>query len=133
MNYDALRSQLEVNTLGPLKVTEALLPLLSKGARVANVSSRMGSIEDNTSGGFYGYRASKAALNAVTRSLALDLRPQGISVVTLHPGYVRTGMTGGNGLIDPPESARGLLARIEELTPERTGTFWHMDGSQLPW
>ncbi len=133
LDLDSLRRQFEVNTLGPLRVTAALLPALRRGARVALVTSRMGSIADNTSGGSYGYRMSKAALNAAGKSLAHDLEPRGISVAILHPGYVRTDMTGGQGLIDVDEAAAGLLRRIEELTPDNTGTFWHSNGEVLPW
>lgn len=133
VDYEGVRRQLEVNTLGPLRVSESLLSYLSEGSVIANISSRMGSIEDNTSGGFYGYRASKCALNAVTKSLALDLAPRGVSVIALHPGFVQTDMTGGRGLIGPAESASGLLKRISMSSEERTGTFWHMDGNALPW
>jgi len=133
VDFDGVRRQLEVNTLGPLRVSESLISYLKAGSVIANISSRMGSIEDNTSGGFYGYRASKAALNAVTKSLALDLAPKGVSVVALHPGFVQTDMTGGRGLIGPAESAGGLLERISLISEELTGTFWHMDGGALPW
>lgn len=133
LDLDAMRRQFEVNALGPLRVTHALLPTLRKGSKVALITSRMGSIEDNSSGGSYGYRMSKAALNAAGKSLALDLAEQGISVAVLHPGYVRTDMTGHGGLIDVDESARGLLQRIEELDAENTGTFWHCNGEVLPW
>lgn len=125
--------QFLVNALAPLRVTRALLPLLSSGAKIAHITSRMGSIEDNTSGGMYGYRMSKAALNAAGKSMALDLAPQGIAVAILHPGFVRTDMTGGRGLIDAPESAAGLLARIDGLNLENSGSFWHMNGEVLPW
>jgi len=97
------------------------------------VTSRMGSIADNTSGGRYGYRMSKAALNIAGVSMALDLAPDGISVAILHPGFVRTGMTGGAGLIDADEAASGLIARIDALTPANSGTFWHANGEILPW
>lgn len=133
LDFDAIQRQFEVNALGPLRVTAALLPLLSKGAKVAIVSSRMGSIADNTSGGSYGYRMSKAAVNAAGRSLAHDLAMRGIALVILHPGFVRTGMTGHNGLVDPPDSARGLIERIDELGVETTGRFMHMNGEELPW
>lgn len=133
LDFEAIRRQFEVNALGPLRVTAALLPLLSKGSKVAIVSSRMGSIADNSSGGSYGYRMSKAAVNAAGRSLANDLAMRGIAVVILHPGFVRTAMTGHNGMVDPPESARGLLARIDELGLESTGRFMHMSGEELPW
>ncbi len=128
-----IRRQLEVNALGPLRVTAALLPNLRRGAKVALVTSRMGSIADNSSGGSYGYRMSKAALNMAGVSLARDLAERGIAVAILHPGYVRTGMTGGQGLVGPDESAAGLLARIDALTLETSGSFWHANGEPLPW
>ena len=133
LDFDRMRRQFEVNSLGPLRVTAALRGNLSKGSKVAIITSRMGSIEDNTSGGRYGYRMSKCAVNMAGRSLAIDLREAGVAVVILHPGFVRTDMTGGQGLIDPPESAAGLIARIDELTLETTGTFRHENGEELPW
>ncbi len=133
LDWDAIRRQFEINTLGPLRVTKALLPCMSSGAKVAIISSRVGSIADNSSGGRYGYRISKTAVNMAGVCLAHDLRERGIAVVLLHPGYVRTGLTGMNGEIGTDESARGLIARIDETTLERTGTFWHANGSELPW
>lgn len=129
----AVRSQLEINALAPLFLTQALAPRLAKGAKVALITSRMGSIGDNASGGYYGYRMSKAALNAAGMSMARDLAPRGVAVVMLHPGAVRTGMTGGQGALEPDESASGLLRRIDELRLETTGRFLHQDGSVLPW
>lgn len=129
---DAL-AQFQVNALAPLFLTRALLPRMRPGAKVALVSSRMGSIGDNGSGGFYGYRMSKAALNAAGVSLAHDLKPAGIAVVILHPGAVRTDMTGGQGAIDADASARGLLQRIDELELQATGRFLHANGAVLPW
>ena len=129
---EEVMSQFVVNAVGPLRLTRALLPLMSSGSKVAHITSRMGSIADNTSGGMYGYRMSKAALNAAAKSMTVDLAPKGIAIAILHPGFVRTGMTGGNGLVDPPESAAGLIARIDELTQETSGTFWHMNGDVLP-
>ena len=126
-------SSFRVNAMAPLFLTRALLPRLRSGAKVALVSSRMGSIGDNGSGGYYGYRMSKAALNAAGVSLAHDLRPQGIAVVILHPGAVRTAMTSGQGAVDPDESAAGLLRRIDELKIETTGRFLHENGTVLPW
>ena len=126
-------SSFQVNAMAPLFLTRALLPRLRSGAKVALVSSRMGSIGDNGSGGYYGYRMSKAALNAAGVSLAHDLRPQGIAVVILHPGAVRTEMTSGQGALDPDESAAGLLQRIDELKIETTGRFLHENGTALPW
>lgn len=130
---DAVRSQLEINAIAPLFLTQALAPRLVQGAKVALITSRMGSIGDNTSGGYYGYRMSKAALNAAGMSMARDLAPRGISVVMLHPGAVRTGMTRGQGALEPDDSASGLLRRIDELRLETTGRFLHQDGSVLPW
>jgi NAD(P)-dependent dehydrogenase (short-subunit alcohol dehydrogenase family) len=133
LDFDRMRRQFEVNSLGPLRVTAALRGNLAEGSKVAIVTSRVGSIEDNTSGGRYGYRMSKAAVNMAGRSLANDLREAGVAVVILHPGFVRTDMTGGQGLIDPPESAAGLIARIDELSMETTGSFRHANGEGLPW
>lgn len=132
LDFEAMRMQYEINTLGPLRVTANLLPNLSKGSKVAIITSRMGSIEDG-SGGQYGYRMSKSAVNMVGSSLAHDLKPKGIAVALLHPGYVRTDMTGGSGLINADESAKGLIQRIEELNMQNTGGFWHTDGTELPW
>ena len=133
LNIAQIQQQFEVNALGPLRVTHALLPHLGADSKVGIVTSRMGSIADNTSGGAYGYRMSKAAVNAAGRSLAHDLKAKGIAVVLLHPGFVRTEMTGGRGLVDADESARGLLARLDELTLETTGSFVHANGEALPW
>jgi NAD(P)-dependent dehydrogenase (short-subunit alcohol dehydrogenase family) len=133
LDFDRMRRQFEINSLGPLRVTKAVRPSLARGSKIAIITSRMGSIEDNTSGSRYGYRMSKAAVNMAGRSLAHDLRPEGISVAILHPGFVRTEMTGGEGLVDPPESAAGLIARIDELTLESSGSFWHANGEKLPW
>ncbi len=132
LNLDRIRKQFEVNALGPLRVTAALLPNLRNGSKVAIITSRMGSIEDNTSGSRYGYRMSKAAVNMAGRSLAWDLKDKGIAVVLLHPGMVATEMTGRQG-ISPEEAASGLIERIDELDLEKTGTFWHQNGEALPW
>jgi len=133
LDLDSCRRQFEVNALGPLRVTQAVLPRLSRGSKVAIVTSRMGSIADNTSGSHYGYRMSKAAVNMAGASLARDLGPRGIAVALLHPGYVRTGMTGGQGYVEPAEAAAGLLARIDALDIASTGGFWHANGERLPW
>ena len=132
IDYDAMAEQYRVNTLGPLRVTEALIDNLHRGSRVAIVTSRVGSIEDNGSGGNYGYRASKAAVNMIGTNLKHELLPRGIAVALLHPGLVATDMTGGTG-IDPADSARGLIERIDELTLANTGGFWHAEGYALPW
>lgn len=133
LDAGSIRQQFEVNALAPLLVTEALAEQLSDKAKVALITSRMGSIADNTSGGRYGYRMSKAALNAAGKSLACDLKPRGIPVAILHPGLVGTDMIGGHGDITPDEAAERLAARIDELTLENTGTFWHSNGEVLPW
>ncbi|MCZ7685417.1 MAG: SDR family NAD(P)-dependent oxidoreductase [Sandaracinaceae bacterium] len=106
---------------------------MAEGGKLALVTSRMGSIGDNTSGGAYGYRMSKAALNMAGASLAHDLRPRGIAVAILHPGFVRTDMTGGRGNVEASEAARMLWERIDALTLETSGSFWHANGEVLPW
>jgi NAD(P)-dependent dehydrogenase (short-subunit alcohol dehydrogenase family) len=126
-------AQLGLNVVAPLFLTQALLPRMRAGSKVALITSRMGSIGDNSSGGYYGYRMSKAALNAAGVSLAHDLKPRGIAVAILHPGAVRTEMTGGHGMIEVDESVRGLLRRVDELTLENSGRFLHQDGQALPW
>lgn len=131
--FEQMRWQFEVNTLAPLRTIAALRSRLADGARVAIITSRMGSMQDNTSGGQYGYRISKAGVNMVGRSLAVDLADQGIAVALIHPGYVRTDMTGGHGLIDADEAAAGIAQVIEKMSLQNSGGFWHSDGSQLPW
>jgi NAD(P)-dependent dehydrogenase (short-subunit alcohol dehydrogenase family) len=133
IDYRSLREQLETNAVAPLRLTEQLLPLLAPGAKVALMTSRMGSIADNTSGSMYGYRMSKAALNMAGASLAHDLKPRGMAVVILHPGYVRTEMTGGHGNIEASDAAKQLVARIDDLTVETSGRFLHANGEVLPW
>lgn len=133
MSFQSMREQFEVNSLGPLRVITRLLGNLSRGSKVAIITSRMGSIADNSSGSRYGYRMSKAAVNMAGVSLAHDLRGRGIAICLLHPGYVRTAMTGFEGYMDPPESAQGLLARVDALTMEGSGGFWHSQGERLPW
>ncbi len=134
LDFDSIRKQFEVNALGPLRLTQALLPNLQPGSKVVMMTSRMGSIEDNTSGGSYGYRMSKVALSMAGKSLAHDLQPRGIAVAILHPGLVQTRMTGfTDSGITPTESVQGLLARIDQLNLENTGTFWHARGEVLPW
>lgn len=130
---DVVREQFEVNALGALTTTIGLLPCLKDGSKIGLLTSRMGSLADNTSGGSYGYRMSKAALNMAGRSLSLDLRPRGIAVAILHPGWVKTDMTHGQGLIDAATSAGGLIQRLDELTIETSGTFVHESGELLPW
>lgn len=133
LDFARIRRQFEVNSLGPLRVTAALLDRMRPGAKIAFITSRMSSLGDNTSGGDYGYRMSKAALNMAAVSLARDLAARDIAVAVLHPGWVRTNMTGGQGQLDPAESATGLLARIDALTEATSGGFWHVNGDRLPW
>jgi NAD(P)-dependent dehydrogenase (short-subunit alcohol dehydrogenase family) len=132
LDYEEMAEQFRVNTLGPLRVTEALLDNLGEGSKVAIVTSRVGSIEDNSSGGYYGYRASKTAVNQIGTNLKHDLLPRGIAVALLHPGLVATDMTGGQG-IAPADSAKGLINRIDALNLENSGGFWHAEGYELPW
>ncbi|MEC9318776.1 MAG: SDR family oxidoreductase, partial [Pseudomonadota bacterium] len=110
-----------------------LLDNLEGGSKVALITSRMGSIGDNGSGSRYGYRMSKAALNAAGKSLAIDLKDKAIAVVLLHPGYVQTEMVGGRGDISPATAAERLMQRIDELTIETSGSFFHSNGEELPW
>jgi NAD(P)-dependent dehydrogenase (short-subunit alcohol dehydrogenase family) len=131
--FDDIRAQIEVNAIAAVRVVAALRRNLRPGGKLALITSRMGSIGDNGSGGYYGYRMSKAALNAAGMSLARDLAPAGVAVAILHPGYVRTDMTDGAGNIDPADAAAQLVDRIDALGPETTGTFWHANGQVLPW
>lgn len=133
LNYADIQSQFEVNAVAPLKVVEALKNNFCEGSKIAMITSRMGSIEDNTSGGTYGYRMSKAALNAAGKSLAIDLKPKGVAVALLHPGYVKTDMTNHSGQISVTESAESLAARVEQLNLDNSGSFWHSNGELLPW
>jgi NAD(P)-dependent dehydrogenase (short-subunit alcohol dehydrogenase family) len=133
VQLEIVEEQLKTNALAPLKSVLAFKDKLQKGSKVALLTSRMGSLADNTSGGYYGYRMSKAALNAMGVSLAIDLKPKDITVLLLHPGFVRTDMTSHQGHIDPDESVRGLVKIINEKGIQDTGTFWHTDGTSLPW
>ena len=130
---DLYRQQFEVNTLAPIRVTHALIKCLVPGSKVIIVTSRMGSMADNTSGGQFAYRISKAGVNSAGVSLAHELEPKGIALALLHPGYVRTDMTKQSGEIDPDQAATGLMARISELSLETTGCFRHANGMDLPW
>lgn len=129
---DILR-QFEVNALAPLQLTIGLLAHLKAGSKVALITSRMGSMKDNGSGGYYGYRMSKAALNAAGVSLARDLQEKSIAVGLLHPGYVQTDMVNNTGDISAETSANRLRQRISDLNLENSGSFWHSNGELLPW
>ena len=133
MQLDTLELQYRVNALAPLVLTDLLVDNFAANAKLGLITSRMGSITDNSSGGRYGYRMSKAALNAAGVSLAHDLKPRGIAVAILHPGYVQTGMVGFRGDVSASESAHRLQQRMDELTLESSGTFWHANGQVLPW
>ncbi len=131
---EEIRAQFETNALGPLVAAEALSPLITEGGKLGIVTSRMGSIADNTSGDSYGYRMSKAAVNMAAASLAHDLQPRGVAVALLHPGWVRTDMTSQNGLIDPPDAAAGLIERMDNVGLADSGRFWHAPNREiLPW
>ena len=132
VNFADMEEQYRVNAIGPLRVVRALRANLHTGSRVGIVTSRVGSIEDNGSGNNYGYRCSKVAANMVGKNLQHDLAPAGVAVALLHPGLVATDMTGGRG-ISPVDSASGLIARMDELTMETSGHFWHAEGYELPW
>ncbi|MBU2678092.1 MAG: SDR family oxidoreductase [Gammaproteobacteria bacterium] len=135
VNFDDYSRTIAVNTLGPVRVTRALLPHLQRGEKktVVNITSRLGSIALNNSGAYYGYRESKAALNMFTKTLAIELDPEGFTCLTIHPGWVKTDMGGENANLTPEESVSGMRAVIEKLGPSDTGTYWSYDGQEVPW
>ncbi|WP_404391939.1 SDR family oxidoreductase [Pseudoalteromonas phenolica] len=133
MDFDAINAQLQINAVAPVRVTHALQANLNSGSKVAMITSRMGSIADNGSGAYIGYRMSKAALNAAGVSLAHELKPKGVAVALLHPGFVQTQMVNFAGDISPQVAAERLIQRIEELNLDNTGSFWHSNGDILPW
>jgi NAD(P)-dependent dehydrogenase (short-subunit alcohol dehydrogenase family) len=133
LDFDSIERQFRINTMGPLRVTAGLLSNLQRGSKIFVITSAMGSIGDNTSGGSYGYRISKAGVNMAFKSLSEDLRGDGIGVFMLHPGYVATDMTNNHGDVSADQSARGLIARMHELGLEKTGTFRHARGHDLLW
>src|SRR5690606_36156255 len=132
-DYTSVQQQFLVNAEAPLRVTEALLGNLASGAKIAFITSRMGSIADNGSGGYYGYRMSKQALNAAAVSLARDLQPRGIAVAISHHGYVRSAMVNFDGDISARVAAQRLTQRIDALTLDNSSSFWHVNGDLLPW
>lgn len=137
IDYDDMRRQFEINTLGPLRVAEACIPFVGPGSKLGIVTSRVGSLGDNGSGGMYAYRVSKAGANMVALNLHHDLSKRGMAVVALHPGMVATDLTkdypGNFNYIQPEEAARGLIARMDELTPASSGQFRHANGDKLLW
>lgn len=133
LNQETILEQFNVNALAPLAFSHALLDNLGSGSKIALITSRMGSITDNTSGGRYGYRMSKAALNIAAVSLARDLDADNIAVGIYHPGYVQTDMVGGNGDISAEVAATRLIGLMDNLTMEESGVFKHSNGEILPW
>lgn len=135
LDYRAWEYTLRVNVLGPVKMAEAFLEHVARSERrlIVAITSKMGSIADNGSGGAYLYRSSKAALNAAYRSLALDLRPQGIGVLLLHPGWVQTDMGGRDAPLAPERSIRGMRDLIARFKRQDSGRFYAYDGREIPW
>jgi NAD(P)-dependent dehydrogenase (short-subunit alcohol dehydrogenase family) len=135
LDYQLWQHSLLVNTLAPVKMVEAFLPQIKRGNKklIANVSSLMGSITDNGSGGSLYYRSSKAALNAAMKTLSLDLKDEGVGVLILHPGWVLTDMGGPNALIDSQTSVGGMCEQLERFTLAQTGSFMKYDGKSMPW
>lgn len=139
VNKDSLTRIFETNTFGPLLLTQALLPnlLAAPGSRIGIVSSRVGSIADNSSGGNYAYRASKAAVNSIGKSLAVELKEHGVVVSLLHPGIVNSNLQPApsetDQAIEPEEAATKLWAVFLSKSIEETGRFWHREGQELPW
>jgi len=135
IDFEVFNQVLAVNTVGPIRVTQALLPNLRAGEmkKIINTSSVLGSISRKTSGGFYGYSESKAALNMFTRSLAGELRSAGFICVVIHPGWVQTDMGGPSATVAVESSASGIRSVIANLTPSANGEFWTYDGQHLPW
>jgi NAD(P)-dependent dehydrogenase (short-subunit alcohol dehydrogenase family) len=135
IDYEAWSTAFKVNSMAPLKMVEAFTPHVANSLlkKIATLSSKMGSLDDNTSGGSYLYRSSKTAVNMVMKSLAIDFKVYGISVVTLHPGWVQTDMGGPNGLIDTRTSVQGLREVIANLTLQTSGKFIAYDGKEIAW
>jgi len=135
LSFDGVERVLAVNTIGPMRVTRALLPnlRLGEGKQIVHISSGLGSIEENTDGGFYGYRESKAALNMFNRSLAWNFKDEGFTCVVMSPGWVRTDMGGPEATLSPEESITGMRKVIAGLTVEDTGTFQSWNGENRKW
>ena len=135
MDYDSWAEVLDVNTMGPMRVTEAFIDNLRRSERklIVTITSGMGSLADNTSGGWIAYRTSKAAVNMVMRSLAVDLKSSGVICVVLNPGWVKTDMGGPNANITAEKSVTNMRRVIDKLAPADSGKFFHHDGSEYPW
>lgn len=134
-NYDGWARAFRVNTMAPLKMAETFASHLARGTqkKIINITSKMGSISDNTSGGAYIYRSSKTALNMVVKSLAVDLAPRGIATALLHPGWVLTDMGGPNALISTEQSISGMRQVIARLSLKDSGKFYGYDGKEISW
>ncbi|RMG14889.1 MAG: SDR family oxidoreductase [Planctomycetota bacterium] len=134
-DYSVWERTVWTNTFGPMKLAEAFVEHVARSERkvIANVTSKMGSIADNTSGSYYIYRSTKAALNMITKSMAIDLAPRGIRTVVLHPGWVKTDMGGPSAPLDPPESVAGMRRVIDGLSAETSGSFFDYSGAEVPW
>jgi NAD(P)-dependent dehydrogenase (short-subunit alcohol dehydrogenase family) len=135
VDYDSWARVLNVNTMGPLRVTEAFIEHLgrSEWRVIVTITSGMGSLAENTSGGSIPYRSSKAAVNMVMRSLAIELAPRRILCVVINPGWVKTDMGGPGATLTPEQSVTAMRRVIETLTPERSGRFFNYDGTEYPW
>jgi NAD(P)-dependent dehydrogenase (short-subunit alcohol dehydrogenase family) len=135
LDYAAWAKVLDANSLGPMRVAEAFLENVARSGlkRIVTITSAMGSIADNTSGGRYAYRSSKAAVNMVMKSLAVDLAPRRITCIVLHPGWVRTDMGGSGGTLSPAESVKAMRSVIAALKPEDSGRFLNYAGQPFPW
>lgn len=133
MNLDAVREEIEVNTMGPLVIAQALSPLIKDGGKLAIVSSNLGSIANAERPSGYGYNISKAGVNMVGKMLSLELAPRKISVMLLHPGWVSTDMTSHEGPVSAPDSAGGLIREIDALSMDSTASFRSWEGNDLPW
>ncbi len=134
-DFDAWEQTFRVNTLGPMRMAEAFVDHVARSERkqIVCISSKLGSQTENTSGGAYAYRASKAALNAVVRSLTVDLKDRGVTAVVFHPGWVSTDMGGDSAPVTPETSVHGLREAIEGLSLADSGRFLNYDGTEIPW
>ncbi len=134
-NYDDWAKAFKINSMATLKMAEVFVQHITRSnlKKIATLTSKMGSIDDNTSGESYSYRSTKTAVNMVMKSLSIDLKPYGISVVTLHPGWVQTDMGGSNALINTHTSVTGLRLAIERLNIGNTGKFIAFDGAEIAW
>ena len=135
LDYDAWRAVLEVNVLGPARMCEAFLDQIARSDRrlIVTITSGLGSLADNSTGGYIPYRTSKAAVNMLMRSAAIDLKPRGVTCVVVNPGWVKTDMGGANAKLSPEESVGALRRLIAKIGPQDTGRFYNYDGREYPW